>query len=163
MKRTILKTLGAILLAVFLVVSFSGCEMLGLTNDDPSIVGYWVSSYGDGFEIKSESGEWMYYQYDDAAKEISFAGKIVDSKSFKQESRYITLEITEAGSWYKAEGEYYRVHYKNLSEDTVKGSSAYNMSSLPTTNDGLPTISEAESEFTIENDYFGYYGDYTRQ
>ena len=164
MKRTVLRVLGALVMIVFLIAAFSGCEMITSGGFDPALVsGYWKSDYGDGFEIVEEAADWMYYQYDDAAKSVSYAGKIVSDNLFFAESDYITIEITEAGTWMKDAGEYYRIHYKDLTADSIKQSSAYLFGGDDDINDGVPTQSGAENTFTVENGYFGYHGDYERQ
>jgi len=164
MKRNIVKILGAIVLSLFLVIAFGGCKGIGGFSGGPTIIGYWASSYGDGFEIKSESGDFMYYQYDDLAKTVSFAGEIVGEMDYYAESSYITILITETGTWAKDVDEYYRVHYKSLAgDDTVQQSSAYNTGSDADVNDGVPTQEGAETEFTIGNGYFTYYGTYEKQ
>ncbi len=157
MNRLLKKGLIVLVLALLTAVSFNGCDLMG--SSDPSIAGYWKSAYGDGFEIKYESGTWNYYQYDDAAKTISFAGTIASSSAFTDASNYITIEITDTGTWGKTVGEFLCIHYKELSSNTVKQSTPYKDPGSSTE----ASAAAAEAEFTVANGYFGYYGDYTRQ
>lgn len=120
-----------------------------------TLKGYWKSSYGDGFEITSST----FYQYDDASKSISFTGDIVNHTNFNSESGYITILITNSGTWGKTLGEYYRAHWKNFSKNNVKESCAYKSGGEST----MSTQAGAESEFTVANGYYALYGDYERQ
>jgi hypothetical protein len=117
--------------------------------------GYWKSSYGDGFEISGTN----FSQYDDASNSLSFAGTIVNNPDFTASSNYITLQITDGGTWGKTVGNYYVIHYKGFSKTTVKESCAYKSGGQS----GNPTQAGAEAEFTIANGYFSYYGDYEKQ
>ena len=163
MTIRIVKTLIVVVVAVALISGLAGCDLLGPDGDTVDVVDYWKSDFGDGFEIKLESGSWTLYQYTDDSKTVAFAGEIVGDPVYDADAAYITLKITQSGQYDKAEGEYYRIRYKELSEDTVKEAAAYNTNSAEGVNDGVPTLAEAQSEYTVENGYFDLYGEYTRQ
>ncbi|MCX7786499.1 MAG: hypothetical protein N2442_02235 [Spirochaetes bacterium] len=142
--------------------SITSCDLFRVKSED-SLVGYWKSGYGDGFEIKwdSSSGGYLFKQYDDANKTVSFAGTIENNPDLTASTGYIVIRITDGGTWYKPVGSYYVVHWKDFTGDTVKEASAYKVGG--TNNDGMPTAQQALQEYTVENGYFGYYGEYQRQ
>jgi hypothetical protein len=155
-----------ILLVAFLFIaglqSFTSCDLMGTKSED-SLVGYWKSGFGDGFEIKwdASSGGYIFKQYDDVSKTISFAGVIVNNPDLKASTGYIVLQVTDGGTWGKTVGYYYVVHWKEFAGDTVKQAAAYKVGG--TQNDGMPTALEASQEYTVDKGYFGYYGAYQRQ
>lgn len=126
-------------------------------EEKPTIIGYWKSSYGDGFEI-TKSG--TFYQYDNANKAISFAGSIVNHSPYTSTSGFITVKITDSGTWGMTQNYYYVIRWKNFSVNSIQESCAYKAGGK---NSGLPTQNEAETEYTEANGYFAYYGDYIRQ
>ena len=149
---------GFLFLGVCLVIStlgFVGCKTS--EEEEVSLVGYWKSEYGDGFEIKGDT----FTQYDDADKTISFAGTIVKHADFSAKYGSITLKITDAGTWGKTSGYYLVVMWKDLSERGVQQSAAskYPDDLAP----GKATQEEAESTYTEANDYFGLFGTYSKQ
>ncbi|MDR2898326.1 MAG: hypothetical protein LBU99_05865 [Spirochaetaceae bacterium] len=150
------------------ILFFAGCNPAtgGATDgtvvpDVPgvSLKGYWKSDYGDGFEITDTT----YTQYDSAAKDVSFAGTIVNKPNLYGNSGYIIIQITDSGSWEKKEGCYYVIRWKSLSERGVQQGSASSADWTADINKGLPTPTEAEAEYTEEKGYFGYYGTYAKQ
>ncbi len=162
---------------LFLLLLVIGCQEPAEKQDKDddvksSLSGYWKSSYGDGFEISGND----FYQYDDAAKTIGFAGNIVNNPDLTASSGYITIKITNIGTWQKTLNYYYVIHWKNFNGPGVKQSSAvkdYN----DTNGDGIDdnplnkgrpnqfgnNDDAAEYLYTIENGYFDYYGDYLKQ
>jgi hypothetical protein len=163
MTFRIVKTVALLVLAVALMSGLAGCDLLGSSNDSVDVADYWQSpEYGDGFEITLESATWMFYQYTDDAKTVAFAGEIVGDPDYDADAAYLTMKITKSGQYGKAVGEYYRVHYKELGKDSVKEAAAYNTNSADSVNDGVPTLSEAQSEYTVDNGYFALYGTYKR-
>jgi len=57
-------------------------------------------------------------------------------------------------------GKYFAYAYKSLAGDIVSSAAPYKSSGK---NTGVDTITEAVSEYTAENGYFGIYGTYTRR
>lgn len=156
MKKALLFIFTILILSFLLFIC--GCiESVDSSSITYEIEGYWISGYGDGFEI-IDSDPFIFKQYDDASKNLSFEGEIVNALT-DTDSGYITILITDAGSWGKTVGEYYRIHYKELLGDAIKESSAYKAGGQST----CTTQSAADTEFTIANGYYGFYGDYVRQ
>ncbi|HOV14004.1 MAG TPA: hypothetical protein PK771_06950 [Spirochaetota bacterium] len=159
------KLISILLLSIALFFSFislTGCPTPESTTTTSTtveqLVGYWKSSYGDGFEVKSGTTK-MFYQYDDKTKAVSFAGEIVNSASLSAETGFLTVKITDKGSWFKTEGEYLVIRWKNLATNIVKQSAPYKQGGKST----CATPTEAESEFTETNGYYGYFGEYDKQ
>jgi hypothetical protein len=121
------------------------------------LTGYWKSSYGDGFEITGNT----FIQYDDADKNISFAGEIVNNPDLQADSGSITLKITDSGTWSKTVECYIVVKWRGLSSSGVEQATASNYPSdlAP----GKPIQEEAETLYTEENGYFGTFGVYQKQ
>jgi|GEM_PF-1181107 len=161
-----------IFIILFLLLTLIGCpDQFNEDEDDNnekqeqseekySIVGYWQSSYGDGFEVFNGTPP-TFEQYDDASKTISFAGNIVNytDLSSVSTSGYLTILITNSGTWGKTVGEYYVVHWQNLNNTSVAESCAWKSGGQST----MPTQSQAEAEFTVANGYFAVHGDYIKQ
>ena len=140
--------------------SFLGCDLAGSKSDD-SLLGYWKSSYGDGFELYYENLQLKYKQYDDATKTVSFAGIVVNNPDLTASTGYIIIQITDTGTWGITVGNYYAVHWKDFTGDTVKQAAAYKVGGDK--NNGVPTAEEAATEYTVTNGYYTYYGNYQRQ
>ena len=151
--------MGAALAAC--LVLLSGCD-LATAPTDVALAGYWKSTFGDGFELSGNTEDgFLFTQYDNAARDISFAGTVVNNPDFDASTGYIILRITNGGTWTKTEGYYYAVHWKNLSGSLVAAASAYNGTS--TYNNGMLTIAGALAEYTVANGYYGYHGEYEQQ
>jgi hypothetical protein len=150
----------AVLVAGLLVFSFqlSGCAKE--PEESASLDGYWLSggAYADGFEISGKN----FLQYSDANKTVSFAGTIENDPDLSADAGIIIIKITDDGAWdTMTVGSYYGISWKNLSDDGVSESSAFKTDGNK--NAGLPTLDEAKNEYTVENLYYGFYGDYARQ
>jgi len=154
-KRTLLAAAAA-------AVLLCGCDLASSSGDAVSLAGRWISAYGDGFEISgSDSSGYLYTQYDDSSRNVSFAGSIVNDPDLYDTSGYIIIKITDSGTWVKQTGYYLSIHWKSLSDVGVALSSAYKTGSQY--NNGIATETEAALEYTVENGYFGYYGEYQKQ
>jgi hypothetical protein len=120
-----------------------------------------VVPYDDGIGITATH----FYQYDDGALGISYAGEIVKHIPVGDDGKAgtIIIRITDGGTWGKTTGSYYAIDYKNygyaasMEVVRVQASSAYK---LDGENNGLPTLAEAVAKYTIANGYFGTYGNY---
>ena len=144
------------------LVLLSGCDTASSAVEDPSLAGYWTSIYGDGFDLSGNTLEgFRYVQYDDADRNVSFAGIVANRPNFDASTGYIIVLVTEPGSWGKTAGSYYAIHWKNLSGSLVAAASAHNGAS--TYNNGMPSIAGALAEYTVANGYFGCYGEYEKQ
>jgi len=143
------------------LVLLSGCE-LATSSADGALTGYWKSTSGDGFELSGNTLEgFRYVQYDDADRNVSFAGIVANRPNFDASNGYIIVLVTEPGSWGKTAGSYYAIHWKNLSGSLVAAASAYKVGGAH--NNGMETLAEALAEYTVENGYYGYYGEYEKQ
>jgi len=143
------------------LVLLSGCE-LATSSADGALTGYWKSTSGDGFELSGNTLEgFRYVQYDDADRNVSFAGIVANRPNFDASTGYIIVLVTEPGSWGKTAGSYYAIHWKNLSGSLVAAASAYKVGGAH--NNGMETLAEALAEYTVENGYYGYYGEYEKQ
>jgi len=127
-----------------------------LNTDTSKLAGYWKSSYNDGFEINGAT----FAQYDDAAKGISFAGTVVNVRNINAASGYLTILVTNSGTWGKTVGSFYVIAWQIVSDSKMKESTAFKTGS--TSNSGISTRIAAENEFTIDNGYF-WFADYLKQ
>ncbi len=151
--------MGAALAAC--LVFLSGCD-LATSSTESSLVGYWMSAYGDGFELSGNSLEgFQYVQYDDADRNISFAGTVANTPDYYADSDYLIILVTNPGTWGKNKGTYVAIHWKNLSGSLVASASAYKTGGDH--NNGMETLNDALDEYTVDNGYYGYYGEYERQ
>ncbi len=128
----------------------------GILKTPGALEGYWKASYGDGFEISGTS----FSQYDNGTKTKSFAGTIVGNPDMDAASGFLTIKITEAGTWMKTVDSYLVIGWKNLSGSGVAESTPYKAGA---NSSGLATQALAESEYTEANGYFAMYADYLRQ
>ncbi len=154
------KKLFSLVVSVFAIVFvFFACDQLPVDKlpeaDNNELSGYWKSSFGDGFDLSGDT----YTQYDDADKHVSFAGTFDESTDLTQSSLYLTIKITDGGTWFKTVGYYYTIHFKNIRAGTCQMSAAYKDSGLSdASSDDI-----ANEEFTVANGYFGFYSDCVKQ
>lgn len=159
MKHPCIRLMVAALAAC--LVLLSGCE-LATSSADGALTGYWKSTFGDGFDLSGNTLEgFRYVQYDDADRNVSFAGIVANRPNFDASTGYIIVLVTEPGSWGKTAGSYYAIHWKNLSGSLVTAASAYKVGGAH--NNGMETLAEALAEYTVKNGYYGYYGEYEKQ
>ncbi|MBN2547031.1 MAG: hypothetical protein JXB50_14615 [Spirochaetes bacterium] len=144
-----------LLTALFVFIS---CPMVEEEQIDekPVLSGYWKSNFGDGFEISGTN----YYQYDNSDKDLSFSGIIVNHSDYKVSSGFITIQITNSGSWGMTLNYYYIVRWKNYHVNAASQSCAYKDGG---NNSGMSNQTDAETEYTEANGYYVYYGDYLKQ
>lgn len=114
-----------------------------------ALQGTWVNpTYGDetytitGSSYLSEDIVWG-----------GFGGTIVNIRADGPDAGYITIKYTQEPSWFPGSlGNFYVIHYKNLSSSSV---------SIAGCSDGTgkSTQATAEAEYTVENtaDYFSWY------
>ncbi|HOF01827.1 MAG TPA: hypothetical protein PK385_10675 [Spirochaetota bacterium] len=149
-----------------LLLSIVSCPNLPTSSAEASLSGYWISAFGDGFSISDSN---VYTQYDNAAKDVSFAGDIVkkSDENLVDSEGYIVIEITNAGTWGKTVGKFHVIRWKELTDNKCKQACA---AKFVGTNDPAndteavrETIELAETELTESDGYFGHYGDYERR
>lgn len=91
-----------------------------------------------------------------------YAGNNAKVYKTDDKSGYIYIKYTKAANadWTYSEtapdvGKWYAVHYKDLTDSTLKLSGAYKADGKTAT----ATIEEAKAEFTVDNGYFGAYSE----
>lgn len=143
------------------LVLLSGCE-LATSSTDGALTGYWKSTFGDGFELSGNTlAGFQYVQYDDADRNVSFAGTVVNNPDYFATSGYLVILISDPGTFDITKGAYHVVHWKNLSGSLVAAASAYKTKG--DYNNGMETLDEALAEYTVENGYFVFHGEYEKQ
>lgn len=158
MKHPCIRLMVAALAAC--LVLLSGCE-LATSSADGALTGYWKSTFGDGFELSGNTLEgFRYVQYNDADRSVSFAGTVVNNPDYFATSGYLVILISDPGTFKITKGAYYVVHWKNLSGSLVAAASAYKTKG--DYNNGMETLEDALAEYTVENGYYGYYGEYEK-
>ena len=153
MKKRVLFLLAAFILgtSVWLI---TGCDTTLGGNNDPipmpeALKGNWVSSYGEEYIISSTT---FTSKYGDL---VSYAGTIVNVREDGSNAGYITIKYTE-NSYYTSVlginvvGNYYVIHYKNLSSSSLELSGASD-------GEGKVIQEEAETEYTVLLGSFAWY------
>jgi hypothetical protein len=109
--------------------------------------------YDDGFVVDASAK--TFYYYGDSTFEKKWGGSIVEIVP-EGDAFIIIVQIAQVtGSWSPPPetGKYFAVAYKNLTDFAVNSNTAYKAGG---NNTGTATITEAVSEYTIANGYFGY-------
>lgn len=131
-----------------LVIAFAMFVGVFVSCSEPksaSIFGEWQSPYGDGYSISETT-----VVYDDGGWGLGYTGKIE--------------EITNDYIFYSLEEEtkFCSICYKNLTEISCEFSGAYKDAAA-----GGKTycnsLEDAKKEFTVENGYYGIFGEYVRK
>ena len=149
-------------LLIFVSIIFSSCNF---NKPEPSsdLIGRWNSAYTDAYEITEntvtyDDGE--YYESDWGPGGIfGWTGKILETTGSSSGYIYIQYETVEERNPSNYVGKFIAVHYKNLSETSVQLANPYKA-------DGISfaeTLEQAKTEFTVENGYFGYHGEYVKK
>lgn len=152
-------------------------------NSSLSVTGTWLESgsYGNSYYEVTESYFKNYGDNgDEASKYESYEGDSVTIVKESSTSGYIYIKYTKAYEavyeeptedldswthyasdtyeyWYRYStsapdvGKWYALHYKNLTASSVDISAAFG------TVTSTDTLEEAKAEFTVANDYYGYY------
>lgn len=131
-----------------LIIAFAMFVGIFVSCSEPkaaSIYGEWQSPYGDGYSISKTT-----VVYDDGGWGYGYTG--------------IIEEITNDYIFYSLENKtkFNAICYKNLTETSCELSGAYKDE-----NAGgkayCDSLENAKKEFTIENDYYGLFGEYVRK
>lgn len=133
-------SLLAIAFAMFVGVFVSCSE-----PKSASIYGEWQSPYGDGYSISKTT-----VVYDDGGYGFGYTG--------------IIEEITNDYIFYSLENKtkFNAICYKNLTENSCELSGAYKDASAGGKTH-CDSLEDAKKEFTIENEYYGIFGEYVRK
>lgn len=132
-------SLLAIAFAMFVGVFVSCSE-----PKSASIYGEWQSPDGDGYSISETT-----VVYDDGGWGFGYTG--------------IIEEITNDYIFYSLENKtkFYAICYKNLTENSCDFSNAYKDEDAGG-KAYCDSLEDAKKEFTIENEYYGIFGEYVR-
>ena len=106
-----------------------------------ALLGTWKSAYNDGYIITKTT-----VTYDDGGYGYGWEAELADVTD-----SYIYVK--------KAADAFVAISYKDLTDTSCSMSTAYKQDGKAST----PTLEEAKTEFTVENGYFGYYGEYIKQ
>ena len=90
-----------------------------------------------------------------------FGDLVIIKPEYSSASELITEILYEGGLTIpkKAADAFVAISYKDLTDTSCSMSTAYKQDGKAST----PTLEEAKTEFTVENGYFGYYGEYIKQ
>jgi hypothetical protein len=162
---------SAFILLVILCLSlalFTGCKDDPDPNPIPvdpvtpttpvALQGNWVSLYGEAYIITDTT----YSTFSDPNYGDGYSGTFVNHRSASSSAGYITIKYTKHYDDPAAIGKYYVVYYENLTASTFSISGAYNADDLDFNypkGGGKATQAEAESTYTVENNYFGWGSD----
>lgn len=117
------------------VLVLSGC----VQPDEASVYGTWESSAGDGYVITETS-----IKYDDGGYGYGWEGTIA--------------QVTDSYIYYTIATKYFAISYTNLTDESCKFSNAYKANGKLFTD----TLESAIEEFTVDNGYYSYYGEYVK-
>ncbi len=164
---------AAIALAVltaFASFAFAGCALMGGEDDPaaavPSVVGTWVSSFGDGFSLTKADAGYQFAYVSPSYPTSNYGGIVVNEPDLTATAGYLTIHVTESGEVYAPlEGTYYVLRWEELGARGIKqgGAGKYTNGTPAPGNAGLATREDAEAELTKENGYFDVLGPYERQ
>ena len=127
------------LVAAGLVLALAGCKQPSFSVSD-DLVGTWKSQYGDGYTITDST-----IKYDDGGYGYGFEAEIDD--------------IDEPYIYYIINDKYFAIAYKDLADGACKFANAYKANGKTY----CDSLDEAKEEFTIENGYYSYFGEYVRK
>jgi len=148
-RKTFAKRAAFAVFALFLSVGllFVSCSNPTGGDDDPPVLqGIWGGeNYGELFIISNTT------YYNPMLGWGDLAGTIVNHREDGSGAGYITIEYTKNDLTPGSVGNFYVVHYKNLTSSTLEIAGAADGA-------GKPTQTEAEEEYTLEKGAFGFMG-----
>ncbi|HBD94169.1 MAG: hypothetical protein A2015_14025 [Spirochaetes bacterium GWF1_31_7] len=152
--------LSALLISLFFIISCDVATVDTVPETKPTdtvLTGYWKSSFGDGFEITGST----FISYADSEKTITYKGDIIKVLKESATAGAYVMKIFESTEIYAPKnGTYYVVRWKDYALKTVNEAAPYKEGAEY---NGLSTQSQAESEYTIANGYYGFFGAYEKQ
>ena len=118
-------------LLIFVSIIFSSCNF---NKPEPSsLVGTWLSPYGDGYVITENSityDDGEYYESEWGPGGIfGWTGKIIETTGSSSGYIYIQYKSLEEGLDSEVLGKYLTIHYENLSEVAVQLANPYKAAS----------------------------------
>jgi hypothetical protein len=149
-------------LLIFVSIIFSSCNFN--KPEDFSLVGTWLSPYGDGYVITENSityDDGEYYESKWGPGGIfGWTGKILETTGSSSGYIYVQYESLEEGNPSNYVGKFIAIHYENLSEVAVQLANPYKEDE---TSFAETTLEQAKIKFTVENGYFGEHGEYVKK
>lgn len=152
----------AVLVAGLLVFPLLVTSCAKEPDDPASLEGYWLSggAYPDAFEVSGKN----FTQYEDDKKTVLFSGTIANDPDLTAESGTIIVKLADDGKYHSmTAGYFFGFHWQNLSDSGVSAAYAYKSPYTNPANSGVATLTEAQAEYTVANEYFGKHGDYERK
>jgi hypothetical protein len=159
MKKSFM-SLSVALVFCMSAVMFIACSDPA-SEDVGSIYGTWVSPTQWGNEEWVISSANLINRFDGA---VSYSGTLIAIREESPSAGYITIRFTENLFSPEAVGNYYVIHYKNLSSSSVEISAAY--SAADPDNGGATGKADramAENSYTVQTGYFTMYSACTKQ
>ena len=148
----------AALVLVLLTVALPGCKQ---DNDDPTLLdklaGVWTSDMGEKYTISSTkfTSAW--------GGDVTYEGTIVNVREIDSTSGYITIKLTAAAYYPESVGNYYVIHFRDLTSSTMKIAGAGKMEGDNYVGgEGESTQAAAETRFTVQEGYFDGFSDVTK-
>ena len=157
------------------VLCVASCKEPDGASAENTVYGTWKSSYSEYFVISSDSKTITNYYGSISDSTECYAGSDVFISATDDTSGYIYLKYTRAGydtnsdgyvDTYTTDGtlatdvgKWYAVAYKNLTSASCSFCGAYLATGVTSTD----SLDEAKSTFTIDNGYFSYYSECTKQ
>ena len=154
-----------LIFAMFFAVSCDVAQEEDYTDTDNSKTSSFVDVPNNLIGTWEFNGQWTEsytITKDTFSSAGSYAGDSAKVYKTDDKSGYIYIKYTKAANadWTYSEtapdvGKWYAVHYKDLTDSTLKLSAAYKADGKSAT----ATIEEAKAEFTVDNGYFGIYSE----
>jgi hypothetical protein len=175
---------GALLLALFVAPLVTGCSNPS-NSDDPTLVGKWVSSYGDYYVI---TGTTVIYN-DNYEGDMNYVGTIRKITYFNATSGVIIIEYTagnkpkywdydtsppyaktgnpaDSNNPWPPQGDFLGIYFKNLTSTSIEFANATDITQMGhDTSCEAITLEAAISKFTLDavDDFVYLFGSYAKQ
>jgi hypothetical protein len=167
------KRLFSFLSIVCIAILLAGCNNPTGGDEVPrfgpkvaaTFAGTWTSTGGDSFIVDiAATPPTFTYSAGDPLWDMDYSGEIVgevqtDHSLLESQWGYLTFRITGAGAYGPTSENFFVIHWKNLTTNSVEEAGAYKSDGK---NAGTTTIQEAVVEYTVDNNYFGGFGTYTK-
>lgn len=156
-----LTVLFVIFLSLFVFISCETEDDTEILSDVPiikpiteNLFGTWKSNWGDSYIISKDS-ETVTITYDDGGWGYGYKADV-----YGITDNLIIIKFTEVGTseYQNSINNYSCIFYENLTSSTVSMAEAYKEGSVLYKS----TPEEAASEFTKQNGYYGYTGEYIK-
>ncbi len=147
-SSTLFRGLISVLLFAACLFSVTGCQ-----EPQPELTGTYTSSFGETYIITDTTFTYSSsMEYDGVKYETIINGTDVVFVSLSDTAGYIYYKVQDVDQWAATA-------YKDLVLTGVSLSNAYKLGGKTY----CDTLQEAKTEFTIENGYFAYFGEYAKK